>query len=229
MSGIPRILVVEDDRSLREVICDLLADEQYDGVPCGDGEEAVDLAINGSYDVILLDVMLPGLDGLQVASSLRKHKVFTPIVMLTARDQLDDRVRGLEAGADDYLVKPFAAIELLARIRAQLRRTSPDYQDPESLVYGSCTLRLSTRELMVKDERVTLTPKEANLLELLFRYPGMVLTRHQLIDRLWGYDSDVLDNTLEAHVSKLRRHLRTLGGPEIHTVRGLGYRVDRLP
>ncbi|MCY0876184.1 MAG: response regulator transcription factor [Firmicutes bacterium] len=225
----PRILVVEDDRSLREVICDLLADAQYEGMPCGDGEEAVHLAIHGSYDVILLDVMLPGLDGLQVASALRKQKVFTPIVMLTAMDQLDARVRGLESGADDYLVKPFASIELIARIRAQLRRTSPDYHDSETLVYGVCTLRLSTRELMVGDACVTLTPKEANLIELLFRYPGTVLTRHQLIDRLWGYDSDVLDNTLEAHVSKLRRHLRALGGPEIHTIRGLGYRVERQP
>lgn len=226
---VPRILVVEDDLVLRQAIHDVLREEHYTVTLCGDGDVGLHEATHGSYDLLVLDVMLPGIDGFTVAKTLRNRKVWLPILMLTAKDHVEDRVRGLESGADDYLVKPFASTELIARIRAQLRRVSPEFQDPAILELGNLTFHPSTRETVIGDERITLTPKEAILIELFLRYPGMVLTRQQLIDRLWGYDSDVLENTLEAHISKLRRRLMAAGGPDIQVVRGLGYRLEREP
>lgn len=224
----PRILLVEDDPSLSQAVQDLLSEEHYAVRACMDGESALYEAETGSYDVIVLDIMLPIMDGLTLASTLRKKKVLTPILMLTARDRIEDKVRGLESGADDYLVKPFAATELVARIRALLRRTSPEYQEPNTLEYGEMSLKLDTRELSLGLQAFVVSPKEVLLLELFMRYPGVVMTRSQLIDRLWGYDSDVLENTLEAHISKLRKRLMAAGGPEIQTVRGLGYRLEKV-
>jgi DNA-binding response OmpR family regulator len=223
----PRILLAEDDVRLQQAIRDMLSSEQYETTVCSDGEAALYHATSGSYDLILLDVMLPGLDGFGVAMACRKQKVLTPIIMLTAKDLVEDRVKGLDSGADDYLTKPFNSTELFARIRAQLRRTSPDYHDVELLEFGGLTYRFSTRELTVGPRTLRMTRKEAILIELFLRYPDMVLTRQQLMDRLWGDDSEILDNTLEAHVSKLRKRLASVGGPDIVAVRGLGYRLDK--
>ncbi|MHB1612450.1 MAG: response regulator transcription factor [Sulfobacillus sp.] len=222
----PRILLVEDDEPLQKAIRDMLGAEQYETMVCSNGEDALHQALTGSYDLILLDVMVPGLNGYEVASVLRRHKILTPIIMVTAKDRIDDRVRGLDAGADDYLVKPFASTELFARIRAQLRRTSPQFQEVDCLEFANLIYRFSTRELTIGQETLRLSPKEAILVELFMRYPEMVLTRHQLIDRLWGDGSDILDNALEVHVSKLRKRLIAAGGPDIVAVRGLGYRLD---
>jgi DNA-binding response OmpR family regulator len=149
--------------------------------------------------------------------------------MLTARDRVDDRVRGLDSGADDYLVKPFAFTELIARIRAHLRRTASDYHESETLELPDLKYWVLTRELCIGREVLVMSSKEAALVELFMRYPNIILTRQQLIDRLWGADSDVLDNTLEAHISRLRKRLLAAGGPDIVAVRGLGYRLDSRP
>ncbi len=225
----PRLLVAEDDLMLQRAVCDLLQAEHYETRSCSDGEDALYQAATGSFDLILLDVMLPGCSGYEVAAQLRRRKILTPIIMLTARDRVDDRVQGLNAGADDYLVKPFASTELVARIRAQLRRTSPDYQEAESLQWSNLRYRFATRELAVGEEILRLSPKEAVLIELFMRYPAATLTRQQLMDRLWGDGADILDNALEAHVSKLRKRLALAGGPDIVAVRGLGYRLDARP
>lgn len=223
----PKILLVEDDTPLQQAIADMLAAEQYDAEVCTDGEEAIFLATTGLYDLMLLDVMLPGTDGYRVAKTIREQKIMTPIIMITAKDRVDDRVYGLESGADDYLVKPFAFTELFARIRAQLRRTSGEFQDADSLEFDNLHYRLPYRELTVGTTTIRLGPKEAILIELFLRYPGIVLTRQQLMDRLWGEESDILDNTLEAHISRLRRRLVASGGPDITAIRGLGYRLDK--
>lgn len=223
----PRILLVEDDTPLQQAIADMLGDEQYDAQVCTDGEEAIFLATTGLYDLILLDVMLPGTDGYHVARTIREQKIMTPIIMITAKDHIDDRVYGLDSGADDYLVKPFAFTELFARIRAQLRRTPGEFQLADTLEFENLHYRLPDRELTVGTTTIRLGPKEAILIELFLRYPGIVLTRQQLMDRLWGEESDILDNTLEAHISRLRRRLEVSGGPDITAIRGLGYRLEK--
>jgi DNA-binding response OmpR family regulator len=171
--------------------------------------------------------MLPATDGYSVAKTIRQQKIMTPIIMITARDRVDDRVHGLDTGADDYLVKPFAFTELLARIRAHLRRTTGEFQEADSLEFENLRYRIASRELSIGATNIRLAPKEAILVELFLRYPRIVLTRQQLMDRLWGDESDILDNTLEAHISRLRKRIVSAGGPDITAVRGLGYRLDK--
>ncbi len=222
-----KILLVEDDLALQRGLRDLLLAEHFLVDVAENGEDAIDLALTDGYDVVLLDVVLPKMSGYDVAMALRTHKILTPIIMLTAKDHIADRVQGLDSGADDYLIKPFASTELFARIRAQIRRSSTEFQGLESLTFANMTYRGSTRELTIGDETGQLSPKEAILIELFLRYPSMVLTRSQLMARLWSDGSDILDNALEAHVSKLRRKLLAAGGPDIVAVRGLGYRLER--
>ncbi|WP_028961960.1 response regulator transcription factor [Sulfobacillus thermosulfidooxidans] len=221
----PRILLAEDDQTLRVALCDMLQAEHYDVYTYSHGDDALDQALNGSYDLILLDVLLPGLNGYDIAAQVRQHKIPTPIIMITAKDRVDDRVQGLDAGADDYLVKPFALTELHARIRAQLRRSALGYQESDVLEFDNMRYRFATRELTIGSQTLALSPKEALLMELFLRYPHWVLTRQQLMDRLWGEGTEILDNALEAHISKLRRRLVACGGPDIVAVRGLGYRL----
>ena len=223
-----RILLAEDDPSLGPALRDLLIEESFDVTWVTQGDDALHMAQQNSHDIHVLDVMLPAEDGFAIVRTLREEGDRTPILLLTARDRVEDRVRGLEAGADDYLVKPFASTELIARIRALLRRSSPEFADPDVMHYCSLHLRVSTREFSIDGEAASiLTPKESALLELFLRYPGIVLTRSQLIDRLWGYEADVLENTLEVHVSRLRKRLEHNGCPNILTVRGLGYRLQK--
>ncbi len=222
----PKVLLVEDDLALQQGIRDLLHAEYFLVDVAADGDQGLDRALTDAYDIVLLDVVLPGLDGYEVAAAMRRHQIVTPIIMITAKDHIHDRVHGLDCGADDYLIKPFAATELFARIRAQLRRASPQYQGVESLTVANMTYRFSTRELTIGQDTEQMAPKEAMLIELFMRYPAMVLTRSQLMARLWSDGSDILDNALEAHVSKLRRKLLALGGPDIVVVRGLGYRLE---
>lgn len=222
----PKVLLVEDDVSLRQAICDLLESEHFGVEVVDSGDDALDRALSGGYDLVLLDVVLPGLSGFEVATAMRQQRVLTPIIMITAKDHIADRVRGLDAGADDYLVKPFAATELFARVRAQLRRSSAEYQGVESLSFANMSYRFVLRELTIGEESFQLSPKEAVLIEMFMRYPTMVLTRSQLMNRLWADGSEILDNALEAHVSKLRKKLAAAGGPDIVAVRGLGYRLE---
>lgn len=222
----PKILLVEDDAMLGPALVDLLQEEQYDVTLATDGASAVQFTQDGVYDVVVLDVMLPEMDGFSVVKQLRKDKNLIPVLMLTARDSVHDRVHGLDVGADDYLVKPFATTELLARVRALLRRLGGEFEDPDVVTLGAISFHTAARELMVGDEVSVLPPKEAVLLELLLRHRGQVLTRSQLMDRIWGFEGDVLENTLETYISKLRKRLECDGCPIIQTVRGLGYRLQ---
>ncbi|KUO96816.1 response regulator transcription factor [Ferroacidibacillus organovorans] len=228
----PKILLVEDDVELANAVISLLDEEGFDADWVQDGDEALHAARSGAYDVALMDVMIPSRDGLSVVARLRKDGERLPVMMLTARDSLSDRVRGLETGADDYLVKPFAGTELIARLRALLRRVGgQEWDDPDLLTYGPLSFSVSARELTIEHtgEFVVLPPKEAVLLEMFLRHPNRILTRSQLMDRVWGFEGDVLENTLESYVSRLRKRLENEGCPTIQTIRGLGYRLQKLP
>lgn len=223
------ILIAEDDTALAHALMELLTEDGYQVDVCERGDDALIHAQEHPYDVILLDVMLPGMDGFAVVAALRSSGQTVPVLMLTARDSVDDRVKGLNAGADDYLVKPFAAIELTARLHALLRRPGTEFGDPHRLSIGDAVYDTKARELLIAGELIVLPPKEGALLELLLRHPNQVLTREQIMARLWGYEGEVLENTLETYVSKLRKRLESggcPGCPVIQTVRGLGYRLQ---
>jgi two-component system response regulator MprA len=223
MSG--RVLVAEDDRAVRESIERALSFEGYEVLTAPDGSEAIQRVLNDKPDAIVLDVMMPHVDGLEVARRLRSHGVKTPILMLTARAEISDRVAGLDAGADDYLVKPYALPELLARLRALLRRTALT-EGAESLRVDDLVLDPGTRTVTRGGVEVELTKTEFALLELLMSNVGHVLSRSQIYERVWDYDFGPTSNSLEVYVGYLRRKT---GDPKlIHTVRGVGY-VIREP
>jgi two-component system response regulator MprA len=216
-----RILVVDDERAVREAIQRALRLEGYDVEMATDGQEALFALARRGVDAIVLDVLMPVLDGLETARKLRRQGNSTPILMLTARHEVSDRVAGLDAGADDYLVKPFALEELLARLRALLRRSAGG---DEMLSFGDLTLDPRTREVRRGDRPIELTRTEFLLLELFLRNPRQVLTRDVIFDRVWGYDFGPASNSLEVYVGYLRRKTEADGEPRlIHTVRGVGY------
>jgi DNA-binding response OmpR family regulator len=216
------ILLAEDDVRLSRVIGRVLAEEGHVVDVTPDGPGALSLASTDGLDLIILDVMLPGMDGFQVCRSLRTGGRQTPVLMLTARDTVDDRVRGLDAGADDYLVKPFALAELLARIRALTRRSSPPPQ--AVLRVGDLALDVA-RHCALRDGReVPLTVKEFQLLEFLMRHPNQVLTRTQILDAVWQYDRQFASNVVDTYVHYLRAKIyKGAERPLIRTVRGAGY------
>jgi two-component system, OmpR family, response regulator MprA len=216
-----RILVVDDERAVREALERALRLEGYEIDLAADGQEALLSLAGRSVDAIVLDVLMPVLDGLETCRLLRRRGDTTPVLMLTARHEVTDRVAGLDAGADDYLVKPFALEELLARLRALLRRTAGG--DGE-LSFADLTLDPGTREVRRGGRRIELTRTEFLLLELLLRNPRQVLTRDVIFDRVWGYDFGPASNSLEVYVGYLRRKTEAEGEPRlIHTVRGVGY------
>jgi DNA-binding response OmpR family regulator len=224
-----RILIVEDERKLARLLQGLMQDENHTADIAYDGEEALEFVRGGEYDIILLDVLLPGMDGLEVCRRVRAMKVRTPILMLTARTAIEDRVAGLDAGADDYLTKPFAFAELMARTRALARRQAPDAVG-NRLVVGELSLDVKTREVRHGDKRVDLTPKEFALLEYFMRHPNQVLTGQQIADHVWSYDFDGLTNRVAVYVSYLRRKLDANGNKSpIQTVHGVGYRLLSAP
>jgi len=217
-----RILVVDDDPAVRSALDRALRLEGYTVEAAPDGAGALSALALARPDAMVLDLGLPDLDGLEVCHQLRAAGDDTPVLMLTARDAVDDRVQGLDAGADDYLVKPFALAELLARLRALLRRRPGD--EGEALHFGDLSLDLGTREAHRGDRAFTLTRIEFDLLELFLRHPRQVLTRDIILDRVWGYDFDSGTNSLAVYVGYLRR--KTEAGGEaryLHTVRGVGY------
>jgi two-component system response regulator MprA len=217
-----RILVVDDDPAVRSSLDRALRLEGYEVETAADGPAALQVLSLGSPDAVVLDLGLPGLDGLAVCRRLRSAGDDTPVLMLTARDAVDDRVQGLDAGADDYLVKPFALAELLARLRALLRRRSG--AEGEVLRFGDLSLDLGTREARRGDRLFTLTRIEFDLLELLLRHPRQVLTRDVILDRVWGYTFDSGTNSLAVYVGYLRRKTEADGESRyLHTVRGVGY------
>ncbi len=217
-----RILVVEDDPLLADAVAKHLRREGYVVDVVSDGPTASEQAFVEDYDLIVLDIMLPGRDGLSVLRELREERVETPVLLLTARSQVEDRVAGLDAGADDYLVKPFALAELLARVRALLRRATGEHS--AELTAGDLVLNPATREVRRAGQSIHLTPKEFALLEFLLRNKGRVLTRLTLAEHVWGDNFDVMTNFIDVHIKNLRRKIDTpFQGRLIHTVRGVGY------
>ena len=217
-----RILVVDDDRSVAEMLRRNLAYEGFTVDVALDGPSALERVHDRSPEVIILDVMLPGLDGFEVLRRLRQAGDTTPTLMLTARDAVDDRVAGLEGGADDYLVKPFEFRELLARIHALLRRRQGE--EHEVLRFADVTLDTRTRLATRAGRTIDLSTTEYELLAFFLRHPNQVLTRDQLMERVWGYDFEGVSNVLEVYVGYLRRKLEEGGQPRlIQTVRGAGY------
>jgi len=220
-----RILLAEDDRDLARAVCTLLERSGYAVDAVDNGEDALDLAQNSTYDGIILDWMMPKLDGIQVLKQLRSEHNATPCLMLTARETVEDRVTGLDAGADDYLPKPFAAKELLARLRAMLRRGG-SWQE-EKLNVGNTTLDKGSMQLTVGANTVRLNTKAYQTLELLMAHPGMVFSADRIMERVWGWDSDAEINVVWVNISSLRKKLAEMGADiSITAVRGSGYVLE---
>jgi two-component system response regulator MprA len=224
-----RVLVADDEPAVRDALDRALRLEGYETALAADGREALErMGDPPPPDAVVLDVLMPGVDGLEVCRRLRAAGDRTPVLMLTARDGVPDRVRGLDAGADDYLVKPFALDELLARIRALIRRSSAAAGDV--LRFADLELDPGARTCARGGRRVELTRTEWALLELLARHPRQVLTRTQIFERVWGYDFGPASNSLEVYVGYLRRKLEAAGEPRlVHTVRGVGYVLREEP
>ncbi|MBR7829774.1 response regulator transcription factor [Actinospica sp. MGRD01-02] len=220
-----RILVVDDDQAVRDSLRRSLAFNGYDVELAADGLAALESIARSRPDAVVLDVMMPRLDGLEACRRLRSAGEDLPILVLTARDAVSDRVAGLDAGADDYLPKPFALEELLARLRALLRRTQPAFSSENGkLSFADLTLDPLAREVTRGERTVRLTRTEFNLLELLMRHPRQVLTRSQILEEVWGFDFPTTANSLEVYVGYLRRKTEAEGETRlIHTVRGIGY------
>jgi DNA-binding response OmpR family regulator len=217
------ILVIEDERRLANLVRRALEEEGHVVDVAHDGAEGLDVATSTDYDLLVLDLMLPHLDGIEVAKRLRAAKNDVRILMLTARDAVEDRVLGLESGADDYLMKPFSFSELLARVRALSRRQIQPQAETE-LRSGSLVLDLARHEARRDDTRIELTAKEFQLLEYLMRNAGHVLTRTQILDHVWGYNFDSFSNVVDIYVHYLRNKIdRDFPEPLIRTVRGVGY------
>ncbi|WP_193612502.1 response regulator [Nocardioides lijunqiniae] len=221
----PRVLVVEDDRAVRESLRRSLEFNGYDVHLAADGAEALAGIAGVHPDVVVMDVMMPRLDGLETTRALRTAGNSVPILVLTARDAVGDRVEGLDAGADDYLTKPFALQELLARLRALLRRVVQDEDAPdETLSFADLTMNVATREVLRGTRAMELTRTEFTLLEMFLRRPRRVLERSFILEEVWGYDFPTTANSLEVYVGYLRRKTEAEGEPRlIHTVRGVGY------
>ncbi|MGE2729692.1 response regulator transcription factor [Mycolicibacterium vaccae] len=227
-----RILVVDDDRAVRESLRRSLTFNGYSVELAQDGREALDAIASNRPDAVVLDVMMPRLDGLEVCRQLRSTGDDLPILVLTARDSVSERVAGLDAGADDYLPKPFALEELLARMRALLRRTIPDDGSGESaaMTFSDLSLDPVTREVTRGDRQISLTRTEFALLEMLIANPRRVLTRSRILEEVWGFDFPTSGNALEVYVGYLRRKTEAEGEPRlIHTVRGVGYVLRETP
>lgn len=226
-----RILVVDDDRAVRESLRRSLAFNGYTVDLAEDGVEALEAIASERPDAVVLDVMMPRLDGLEVCRQLRSTGDDLPILVLTARDSVSERVSGLDAGADDYLPKPFALEELLARLRALLRRTGPeDGADGAVMTFADLTLDPSTREVHRVNRPISLTRTEFSLLEMLIANPRRVLTRSRILEEVWGFDFPTSGNALEVYVGYLRRKTEAEGESRlIHTVRGVGYVLRETP
>jgi DNA-binding response OmpR family regulator len=223
-----RILVVEDEHKIANSIKQGFEQESYAVDVAYTGTDGYDLSASEDYDVILLDVLLPGMDGVTICKKLRSKNIHTPILMLTAKGQLNDKVEGLNAGADDYVTKPFAFEELLARVRALVRR--PKRTVSNTLVIEDLTLDTSSFELKRADKVIQLSNREFSLLEYLMRHPNKILTKDQIIGHVWNYDADILPNTVEVYIGYLRNKIDKPFQKKptlIHTVRGFGYKIGR--
>ncbi|NUR90722.1 MAG: response regulator transcription factor [Nonomuraea sp.] len=231
MTDPARLLVVDDEPALREALQSSLEFEGYKVVTANDGQAALEELAREPYDAVLLDVMMPRLDGLTACRRLRQSGNHVPVLMLTARDAVGDRVSGLDAGADDYLVKPFELDELLARVRALLRRSAlASVPESGGLSYEDLRMDPATREVTRGSRALDLTRTEYLLMELFLTHPRQVLTRDQILGEVWGFDFEPTSNSLDVYVMYLRRKLEANGEPRlIHTVRGVGYVLRAAP
>ncbi len=223
-----RILIVEDARKLADLLRRVLSEERYTVDVAYEGDTGMEMALSGVHDLLILDVMLPGKDGFEILKAARAHRITAPILMLTARGEIEDRVKGLTTGADDYLIKPFAMEELLARITALLRRRDRELDVAQQLHVGDLTLDLTRHEARRADRLIELTPKEFSLLEYLMRNAGQALTRTQIINHVWSYDADAFSNVVDIYIHYLRDKIdRGFDRELIKTVRGVGYRLEK--
>lgn len=221
------ILVVEDEQRLAFLLRRVLLEERHTVDLAHDGPAGLDLALSDTYDVVILDLMLPGMDGLQICRQMRMERIMTPVLMLTARGAVEDRVTGLNVGADDYLTKPFAMEELLARINALLRRRDRRFDETHQLTVGDLTLDLVRHEARREGRLIELTAKEFALLEYLMRHAGQALSRTQIVDAVWRYDLEALSNVVDIYIHYLRDKIdQGSSRPLIKTVRGVGYKID---
>jgi DNA-binding response OmpR family regulator len=221
------ILIVEDEQRLAFLLRRVLLEERHTVDLAHDGHRGLDLALSDSYDLVILDVMLPGLDGLEICRQMRAERILSPVLMLTARGAVEDRVTGLNVGADDYLTKPFAMEELLARINALLRRRDRRFDETNQLCVDDLTLDMARHEARRGGRIIELTAKEFALLEYLMRHAGCVLTRTQIIDAVWRYDIEALSNVVDIYIHYLREKIdHGFSRSLIKTVRGVGYKIE---
>lgn len=220
------ILIIEDEYSLADAIAEILKKEKFNINIQTNGEAGENEALTGNYNLILLDVMLPQKNGFEILESLRKEKIKTPIIMLTAKSEMSDKLNGLENGADDYITKPFSTRELIARIKIILKRTN-NIEDTSILKFGDLTLDIKNAKLKCKDNEIQISGKELDLLEQLLLNKDQVSIRENLVQRIWGYESDVEYNNVEVYITFLRRKLNLLQSKvKIKAVRGIGYKME---
>ncbi len=221
-----RLLLVEDEKRLTDALVHILKKEKYSIDVVHDGKSGFDKGLEGIYDVIILDLMLPEMDGIEVLKALRENDITTPVLILTAKTAINERVIGLDSGADDYLAKPFSTPELLARIRALLRRKTENINE-DILTFGDIELNISTYELISGEKRVKVSLKECEILKYFLQRPRFVVTKDELIIKIWGYDSDAEYNNIEVYVSFIRKKLNFVEAKtEISTIRGAGYKLE---
>lgn len=222
-----RILVVEDELHLSEALSHILKKNNYTVDVSNDGESGLDNALTGIYDVIVLDIMLPKMDGITILKTIRQEGIETPVILLTARGEISDKVKGLDSGADDYLSKPFNTDELLARIRALSRRRGEIVTGNNTIECGDITLNTSNLLLSGVHDEITLTLKESELLEYLMIHKRIVCSKEQIIEKLWGFESEAEANHVEVYISFLRKKLKFIHSKvQINTVRGVGYTLS---
>ena len=221
-----KLLLVEDEKQLSEALQQILIKNKYSVDAVYSGDEGLDYALSDVYDVIILDIMLPKLNGIEILKMIRKRKISTPVILLTAKGSVEDRILGLDSGADDYLPKPFSPDELLARLRALTRR-NVDFINENILEFSDIKLNLSTYDMEVNDNSITLTQKEFEILKYFMQRPELVVSKDDLITKLWGFDSDIEHNNIEVYISFLRKKLAYVeSNVKITTIRRVGYRLE---
>ena len=221
------ILLIEDDQMIADFIVKGLREAGFCIDHVANGQDGLDRALNDGYDLAILDIMLPGLDGLSIIERMRQHKIETPVIILSAKRSIDDRIRGLQSGGDDYLIKPFSFSELLARIQAQLRRANSSVE-ASSLTMHDLSLDLLSRTVTREGKDIELQPKEFALLAYLMRNAGNIVSKTMIMERVWNYNFDPQTNIVEARISKLREKVdKNFAFPLIHTIRGLGYTLKK--
>ena len=221
-----RLLLVEDEKQLSEALQQILIRNKYSVDAVYNGDEGLDYSLTGVSDVIILDIMLPKLNGLEILKMIRRRKISTPVILLTAKDSVEDKILGLDSGADDYLPKPFSPDELLARLRALTRRNG-DFINENILEFSDIRLNLSTYDMGVNDNSITLTQKEFEILKYFMQRPKLVVSKDDLITKLWGFDSNVEHNNIEVYISFLRKKLAYVeSNVKITTIRRVGYRLE---